>query len=141
MFALYIAFKHRFPFIIFLLILLAGISAVYVDWNWKRKLSPHGGQYFFHRVELAVPLLRQPDDRWRDDPLGGLPDNGTLGGEGCAVAAAASYSNFMDSTAISKRYDFTNRCPARSGAETYPRRMCTRAVLLPLGSRPKSGRL
>ena len=92
--ALYIAFKHRFPFIIFLLILLAGISAVYVDWNWKRKLSPRGGHYFFHRVELAVPLFQQSDDRWRDDPLGGLPDNGTLGGEGCAVAAAAMLFKF-----------------------------------------------
>ena len=94
MFALYIAFKHRLPFIIFLLILLAGISAVYVDWNWKRKLSPRGGHYFFHRVELAVPLFQQSDDRWRDDPLGGLPDNGTLGGEGCAVAAAAMLFKF-----------------------------------------------
>jgi len=93
-FALYNAFKHRLPFIIFLLILLAGISAVYVDWNWKRKLSPRGGHYFFHRVELAVPLFQQSDDRWRDDPLGGLPDNGTLGGEGCAVAAAAMLFKF-----------------------------------------------
>jgi hypothetical protein len=55
--------------------------------NWKRKLSPRGGRYFFHRVELAVPSFRQADEEWRDDPLGGVEANGTLGGEGCVVAA------------------------------------------------------
>ena len=30
----------------------------------------------------------------RDDPLGGVPENGTLGGEGCAVAAAAMVFKF-----------------------------------------------
>ena len=36
-----------------------------------------------------MPSFQQGDDKWRDDPLGGVPENGTLGGEGCAVAAAA----------------------------------------------------
>jgi len=41
-----------------------------------------------------VPSFRQSDERWRDDPLGGIEDNGTLGGEGCAVAAAAMVFKF-----------------------------------------------
>ena len=36
-----------------------------------------------------MPSFRQGDDKWRDDPLGGVPENGTIGGEGCAVASAA----------------------------------------------------
>jgi hypothetical protein len=88
------ALKRRLPFIICFLILLVGILAVYVDWTWKRKLSARGGRYFFHRVEVPVPSFRQGDDRWADDPLGGVPKNGTLGGEGCAVAAAAMVFKF-----------------------------------------------
>ena len=67
---------------------------MYIDWNWKRPLWPRGGRYFFHRVELPVPSFRQSDERWSDDPLGGVPDNGTLGGQGCAVAAAAMVFKF-----------------------------------------------
>jgi hypothetical protein len=81
--------KRRLPFIIIPLILLVAVFSVYIDWTWKRKLSPRGGRYFFHRVELPVPLFRQSDERWRYDPLGGNPDNGTVGGEGCAVTAVA----------------------------------------------------
>jgi Peptidase_C39 like family len=81
--------KRRWPFIFVFLVLLIGVLAVYVDWNWKRQLSPQGGRYFFHRLELAVPSFRQSDERWSDDPLAGVPENGTLGGEGCAVAAVA----------------------------------------------------
>jgi hypothetical protein len=88
------ALKRWFPFIIFLVVLLIAALAVHIDWTWKRKLSPHGGRYFFHRVELAVPSFRQSDEKWRDDPLGGVEDNGTLGGEGCAVAAAAMVFKF-----------------------------------------------
>jgi hypothetical protein len=85
--------KRRWPFVIFSLLVLAAL-AVYIDWNWKRPLSPRGGRYFFHRVELPVPSFRQSDERWSDDPLGGVPDNGTLGGQGCAVAAAAMVFKF-----------------------------------------------
>jgi hypothetical protein len=85
--------KCRWPFVIFSLLVLAAL-AVYIDWNWKRPLSPRGGRYFFHRVELPVPSFRQSDERWSDDPLGGVPDNGTLGGQGCAVAAAAMVFKF-----------------------------------------------
>ena len=74
--------------------MLVGALAVHIDWTWKRKLSPRGGRYFFHRVELAVPSFRQADEKWRDDPLGGVEANGTLGGEGCAVAAAAMVFKF-----------------------------------------------
>jgi len=72
-----------------ILVLLISVGTIFVDWTWKRKLRPHGGRYFFHRLVLAVPSFPQGDQQWSDDPLGGVPDNGTLGGEGCAVAATA----------------------------------------------------
>jgi len=81
--------KRRLLFVIAFLVLLSAVLGVYIDWSWKRKLSPRGGRYFFHRVELAVPSFRQSDEKWGNDPLGGVEANGTLGGEGCAVAAAA----------------------------------------------------
>ena len=86
------AFKFRSLkrfFLILVLFGLAGAAGVYIDWVWKRPLSPRGGRYFFHRVELAVPSFRQGDEKWSDDPLGGVLENGTLGSAGCAVAAAA----------------------------------------------------
>jgi peptidase C39-like protein len=86
--------KRVLPVIIIVLIVLIGGAGVYVDWTWKREISPRGGRYFFHRVELPVPSFRQSDERWSDDPLGGIPDNGTLGGQGCAVAAAAMIFKF-----------------------------------------------
>src|SRR5439155_18513233 len=86
--------KRWLPFVILVLVLLVAVLAVHVDWTWKRKLSPRGGRYFFHRVELAVPSFHQGEENWRDDPLGGIEANGTLGGEGCAVAAAAMVFKF-----------------------------------------------
>ncbi|PYK40473.1 MAG: hypothetical protein DME60_07995 [Verrucomicrobia bacterium] len=86
--------KRRLAFIISLFVLLVVVIAVHIDWTWKRQLSPRGGRYFFHRVELAVPSFRQSDEKWRDDPLGGIEENGTLGGEGCAVAATAMVFKF-----------------------------------------------
>ena len=76
-----------------LLLLGAGLY-IYIEWTWKRPLSPRGGRYFFTRIELPVPSFRQADEKWADDPLGGVEDNGTLGGEGCAVAAAAMIFKF-----------------------------------------------
>ena len=76
-------------FLILVLFLLAGATGIYIDWNWKRPLAPRGGRYFFHRLELAVPSFRQGDERWREDALGGVEENGTMGSAGCAVAAAA----------------------------------------------------
>jgi hypothetical protein len=62
---------------------------VYIDWIWKRPLSPRGGRYYFRRVELPVPSFRQGDAKWHDDPIGGVEENGSLGSVGCAVAAVA----------------------------------------------------
>ncbi|MDP9097703.1 MAG: C39 family peptidase [Verrucomicrobiota bacterium] len=73
---------------------LAGATGVYVDWIWKRPLSPRGGRYFFDPLELAVPSFRQGDEKWSDDALGGVPENGTLGSAGCAVASAAMIFQF-----------------------------------------------
>ena len=86
--------KRWLPFIVVVLVLLLAGLAVHIDWNWKRKLPPHGGRYFFHRVELAVSSFHQSEEKWSDDPLGGVEANGTLGGEGCAVAAAAMVFKF-----------------------------------------------
>jgi hypothetical protein len=71
------------------LFLLLVAAAIYAEWYWKRPLRPWGGRYFLHRVELPVPSFRQGDDRWSDDAIGGVEENGTLGSAGCAVAAAA----------------------------------------------------
>jgi hypothetical protein len=89
--------KHRWPAIVAttLLLLLVGVGiSIYIDWTWKRKLSPHGGRYFFHRVELPVPSFRQGDSAWADDAIGGVESNGTLGSVGCAVTAAAMVFKF-----------------------------------------------
>jgi hypothetical protein len=88
------ALRRRWLFISFLVVVLIAALVVHVDWTWKRKLSPRGGRYFFHRVALAVPSFRQGDEKWSDDPLGGIEDNGTIGGEGCAVASAAMVFKF-----------------------------------------------
>ena len=87
--------KRSLPFLVVVVaVVLIAALAVHIDWTWKRKLSPRGGRYFFHRVELAVPWFRQGEEKWRADPLGGVPENGTLGGEGCAVAATAMVFKF-----------------------------------------------
>jgi hypothetical protein len=86
--------KRWWPLVVSVLLLIVAAVALQIDWTWKRKLSPRGGRYFFHRVELAVPSFQQSDNKWRDDPLGGIVENGTLGGEGCAVAAAAMVFKF-----------------------------------------------
>ena len=88
------AVKRWWLVVVIVLVLVGAGAAVYVDWTWKRKLSPRGGRPFLTRVELPVPSFQQGDDKWRDDPLGGVPENGTLGGEGCAVAAAAMVFKF-----------------------------------------------
>jgi len=86
--------KRAWFFVSFVAVVLIATLAVHINWTWKRQLSPWGGHYFFHRVELAVPSFRQADEKWSDDPLGGIEANGTLGGEGCAVAAAAMVFKF-----------------------------------------------
>ena len=66
---------------------LIGYAHLQDVWARKGKIEPHGGRYFFTRVELPVPSFRQGDERWRGDLLG--PTENTLGAEGCAVASAA----------------------------------------------------
>src|SRR6266536_4907831 len=90
------ALKRRWFFISFLVVVLVAVLAVHIDWTWKRKLSPRGGRYFFHRVELAVPSFRQADEKWSDDPLGGIEANGTLGGEGEAYFVAGKATSFWN---------------------------------------------
>ncbi len=72
--------------------LLLAALALAADWLTPRPLRPWGGRYFFHTVEIDVPLFRQADPRWAADPLG--PTGGTLGAEGCAVASAAMVLGF-----------------------------------------------
>jgi peptidase C39-like protein len=80
-------------FLVLVLVLLASVAGVYVDWTWKRPLRPWGGRYYFHRVELPVPSFRQADEKWLADAIGGVPANGTLGSAGCAIASAAMVFN------------------------------------------------
>jgi hypothetical protein len=86
--------KRWWPLIILVVLVLVGAVALQIDWSRKRQLAPRGGRYFFHRLELPVRSFAQAEQKWRDDPLGGVEANGTLGGEGCAVAAAAMVFNF-----------------------------------------------
>ena len=51
-----------------------------------------GGQFFDHRVEIAVPAFAQDDPRWGDIRLG--PSTDTLGDEGCAITSAAMVAAF-----------------------------------------------
>jgi hypothetical protein len=86
-------FLFRLRQILLLALVLGGfitlIKAAYVweAWNTKGNLEPSGGCYFVRRVEIAGPLFRQGDERWRKDLLG--PTSNTLGAEGCAVSSAA----------------------------------------------------
>ncbi|MEY2565466.1 MAG: hypothetical protein QOH88_3659 [Verrucomicrobiota bacterium] len=84
----YVRSLKRLVFIL-VLVLLAAVSGLVICWTWKRPLWPRGGRYYFHRVELPVPSFRQGDEKWTDDPIGGVEENGTLGSVGCAVAAVA----------------------------------------------------
>ena len=89
--------RHHFVYRVgqwaLLLVLFAAFAALigfaHLQQVWERNgaLVPHGGRYFFHRIERAVPSFRQGDDRWRGELLG--PTENTLGAEGCAVASAA----------------------------------------------------
>src|SRR5438046_1844626 len=84
-----IALKRYWPLLLSLALVVVAMTGVALDWTWKRPIAASGGRYFFHPVELAVPSFYQGDERWSDDPLGGVEENGTVGGQGCAVAAVA----------------------------------------------------
>jgi hypothetical protein len=73
---------------------LLAVAAGLLWWNqWHVRqqerglLEPSGGVYFPRRIELAVPSLRQGDERWRTNRFGAAGD--TLGAAGCAIACAA----------------------------------------------------
>ena len=51
--------KRWWLVVVIVLVLVGAGAAVYVDWTWKRKLSPRGGRPFLTRVELPVPLFQQ----------------------------------------------------------------------------------
>jgi len=70
-----------------LLLLLGALVLAVFFYLHKGPLSASGGMYFFQRKEIPVPQFFQGDPRWANDPLG--PTDGTLGAEGCAVAATA----------------------------------------------------
>jgi hypothetical protein len=57
------------------------------DYGRLRPIPPSGGIYFPYERIIDVPAFFQDDDLWGRDPLG--PTDGTLAGEGCAVASAA----------------------------------------------------
>jgi hypothetical protein len=67
--------------------LLIQASQVWERWNTPDKIASSGGRYFFHRLELPVPIFRQNDPKWGKEPLGHTKN--TLGGQGCALTSAA----------------------------------------------------
>lgn len=73
--------------ILLLALLAAGIGAFGVYFFGKRPLSPSGGWYAFHRIELNVPLFLQGDPVWGHDQLARSVH--TLSQTGCAVCAVA----------------------------------------------------
>lgn len=82
--------RRRRIFLIFVLLLCglaAGAAWWVAGWIEKRPLAPSGGLYFPVRAVLPVPLFRQGDPRWADEPLATTPR--TLAAEGCAVTSAA----------------------------------------------------
>ena len=61
-----------------------------------------------------------------DDPLGGVETNGTIGGEGCAVAAAAMVFKFYGmsrSAAVKLVFDIRRRIHRARLALLGPRRL------------------
>jgi len=72
--------------LVLLLLVLAGLWWT-ARWVELRPVEGRGGLWFPRPVMLDVPHFAQADPRWAEDLLG--PTEGTLGSEGCAVAAAA----------------------------------------------------
>ena len=68
-------------------VLLIAMATMFFFYISKRAIAPSGGLYFFKPVQMAVPHFRQDDLRWSQDRLGWT--DGTLGDQGCAVAASA----------------------------------------------------
>ena len=66
------------------LLIWFGVPAFY---GWKHVISSHGGRYFLHRVQIAVPAFSQEDPRWDMELLG--PTIDTIGQTGCAITSAA----------------------------------------------------
>ena len=80
--------RRIFSLVLLALLALAAVAAWWTaEWMARQPVEATGGLYFSGRVELYVPQFFQADPRWSKDPLGSTP--GTLGEEGCAVAAAA----------------------------------------------------
>jgi len=65
-------------------LLWIGVPTFY---GWKHVISSHGGRYFVHRVQIAVPVFTQDDPRWDFQLLG--PTYETIGQSGCAITSAA----------------------------------------------------
>jgi hypothetical protein len=90
-----------------LLILIAATLGFYAwfsdGWRGKPKiptppanqkgLLPSGGDWFFTRIEIPVPLYRQGDSRWASDPLAWGAGGDTIGTHGCAVTSVAMVVN------------------------------------------------
>jgi hypothetical protein len=73
-----------------ILVVLLGVagSAWWVaEWLEKAPTAASGGLYFFGNPAIDVPAFAQADPRWGADNLAAT--EGTLAGEGCAVASAA----------------------------------------------------
>jgi len=81
--------KHIYRWIVAAVLLLALLVCAWLlrGLTARRVTASSGGLYFLRSVALEVPVFRQADPRWHDDPLGDTKY--TLGQSGCAVASAA----------------------------------------------------
>jgi len=61
--------------------------------TWKRKLSPHGGRLFSRASSCPSRRFSKAIKNGATIRCG-VAENGTLGGEGCAVASAPWCSSF-----------------------------------------------
>jgi len=89
-----VPFVRAFGKITGLLLLVSLAAGGFFAWHWidgwtakSNAVEPRGGLYFPRTVLHDVPHFAQADRRWADDRLGST--RGSLGAEGCAVAAAA----------------------------------------------------
>lgn len=80
-------FARRKFFLFAFLILIGALGVLTFLWFHKAPVSGSGGLPLWVRVKPEVPSFLQNDPRWAENSLG--PSDGTLGGEGCAVASAA----------------------------------------------------
>jgi len=58
-------------------VLLVAALAVHIDWTWNEDSHARRALFLPPR-RTGGTVVRQSEEKWRDDPLGGVAENGTL---------------------------------------------------------------